>query len=380
MSGTSLTVMELCLAPGLGGLELYALRSAIALSQTYQVCAVLNPKGRLFQRFMEEGFVPVPQPRMSKHFPALAARGLARQIDEYAVDVIHVHWTKDLPLAVLAKGFSRRKPCLLHTRHMQITRPKHDLYHQWVYARVDHIIAITRDLEQRLKSFLGDSHSRKVSLLYHGAPEPALRLGGADIAYHRQRLGVPPRGFVVGIFGRIKHAKGQHLLLEALEQLSETNPDIHAILVGFSMEPDYMEELHRRAECAPLRGRIHFVDFSEEPQTLMQVCDAVALTSYEETFGMVLIEAMRAGVPVLGSDRGGVPEIITHQKTGLLFKSGDAKSLALQLTRLIEEPELRNTLAHNAERVAAQRFSWERHIDELAKIIQSSRPFLDKSA
>jgi glycosyltransferase involved in cell wall biosynthesis len=119
------------------------------------------------------------------------------------------------------------------------------------------------------------------------------------------------------------------------------------------------------AEQAGIGNNVVFMDFVKEPQKLMQLCDCILLASFEETFGLVLPEAMRSGVAVIGSNKGGVPEIIEHEKTGLLFVSGDANSLYQQIKRLYRNEAFKIQLANNGKVSADERFNTEKHFEQL---------------
>ena len=114
-----------------------------------------------------------------------------------------------------------------------------------------------------------------------------------------------------------------------------------------------------------------FQDFVSQPQQLMQLCDCVTLASAQETFGLVLPEAMRSGVAVIGSNSGGVPEIIDHEKTGLLFDSGNADDLYNQIEKLYLDPALKKVIAEQGKKSADERFNNELHFKQLEQYLQS---------
>ncbi len=360
-------VLELCLSPNLGGLELYMYRSAQALADEDEVVALINPEGMLRPRLeglsvevvgFVNGFAPLP---------FLAARRLARLIEQHGVDVMHIHWAKDLPLAALAKYFSNRKPKLVYTRQMQITRPKQDAYHRFLYRQVDTIITITRQLGERMRGLLPEDDQDKIVTLYYGVEAPAHLLTAAERTSLRQEHGFTPEQFVVGLIGRIKHYKGQHLLLEALAESRAQGEEMAALVVGKAIEVEYLDSL--KASSRQLGLAVTFLDFVDEPQRLMQICDCVLLSSYEETFGLVLAEAMRVGVAVVGSDCGGVPEIIEHGQTGMLFTSGDSQSLANVLQQLKRDPALRERLAIKGKEKADNTFNVMEHFRRLRQLL-----------
>lgn len=104
----------------------------------------------------------------------------------------------------------------------------------------------------------------------------------------------------------------------------------------------------------------------------MSCFDVVILASKCETFGLVLPEAMRAGVVVIGSNCGGVPEIIRHGETGLLFESENAEDLTNQLRKLIDDHQLCIKLASAGKAEADERFSEEKHFQRLLEIFRTA--------
>ncbi len=371
-------ILELCLSRDLGGLELYAYRCTEALAGTDHVVGVIHPQGRL-RGYFEKAKLPVLFMRHRfRPLPLLAARRLARIIDREAIEVIHVHHGKDLPLAAFAKAMSRRKPALVYTRQMQLTRPKQDAYHRFLYRQLDRLLTITEALAASARDRLPASDRQKVATLYYGVKAPTATLTPDERRRIRAEWGLPEDGFVVGLFGRKEEAKGQHLLLEALAQLRGRGVTVCAILVGHAMNPAYAGRLEDMVKTLGLESQVAFRDFVDAPQRWMQACDCVALTTYEETFGLVLAEAMRAGVAVLGSNSGGVPEIIEHEHSGLLFTPGDSAALAEQLLRLQADEELRENLARQGKEKADRLFVEGPHYaglrEQFAALISATEP------
>jgi glycosyltransferase involved in cell wall biosynthesis len=221
-----------------------------------------------------------------------------------------------------------------------------------------------------MRGFLNPAYADRVVPLYYGVAPPQSFLEEAARRVLRAELGVGEKTFLVGLIGRIKHYKGQHLLVEAIGRALAQGEDVAALIVGHAMEQEYLEGLQRQVAENGWQERILFRDFVEQPQRLMQACDTVVLTTVEETFGLVLVEAMRAGVAVVGSDRGGVPEIIDHGKTGLLFRSSDAEDLYRQLQRLWQDRDFCARLAAAGKAKADRVFDEERHFTALWALLQ----------
>ncbi|MBF0470345.1 MAG: glycosyltransferase family 4 protein [Gammaproteobacteria bacterium] len=360
--------MELCLSPDLGGLELYMQRCCSQLGP--EVVAVVAQTGKLYPRLLDSGVETHTLKRRSRPLPLFAAKRLALLLDALEIDLLHIHWTNDIPLAALAKRFSSRPIRLISTRQMQITRPKKDLYHDFLYRQIDLHLAITAALARTMRQMLNPLLAERVKTLYYGVPSPENWLTSDERLQLRQELGLDSSTFVVSLVGRIKRYKGQHLLVEAIGRAIDAGEDVAAVMVGHAIEAEYLAQLRQEVVSRGWQQRILFQDFCDNPQGLMQACDCVVLTTVEETFGLVLIEAMRAGVAVVGSDRGGVPEIIEHEESGLLFCSGDSDDLYQQLQRLWRDPQWRQELAR-AGRVRGDRlFAEDLHFQELRNLLQ----------
>jgi glycosyltransferase involved in cell wall biosynthesis len=252
---------------------------------------------------------------------------------------------------------------------MQLTRAKNDLYHRFLYGQMDVMVTITRLLESAARQRLPAADRDKVQTLYYGVKQPEQSLAPDERAALRHEWGAVDDAMVVGLFGRIEAFKGQHLMLQALAADINSNQRIHLLIVGHAMDKEYLTQLHHSVTERGLEGRVTFRDFVDNPQRWMQACDVIALTTLEETFGLVLAEAMRAGVAVLGSNSGGVPEIIEHEQTGLLFTAGDVTSLAQQLNRYAIDAQLRQRLAVAGKAFADQQFNEEEHFAKLREIL-----------
>lgn len=376
-----MNVLELCLSAGLGGLELYVFRSSEALAisplNKNTVIAVLRPDSKLDKYYKDHSSSNIPSSNVHhiKHFfsplPLLNARRLATIIDNNNIDVIHMHWGKDLPLAAFAKTFSKRKPALVYTRQMMITRAKNDFYHNFLYRQLDLMLTITKELEGLCKKFI-PLFANKITTLYYGVKQPEEMLDETSIQQQRENIGFSKDDFIAGLIGRLEESKGQHLLIDALHTAKQNNHDIKALIVGHEMNPGYRDQLKSQAKKLGVLDNIIFQDFTSEPQQLMQLCDCVILASGQETFGLVLPEAMRAGVAVIGSNSGGVPEIIDHEKTGLLFETKNANNLYQQLERLYLDADFKNKVAQQGKQSADARFDNASHFQQLEQHLNAT--------
>lgn len=365
-----MNIISLCLSKGLGGLELYALRSASQLTKTDEVLFITSSSSALEEKLNNENInTKIINPSFNP-LPLISAIKLAKIIDDFNANVLHMHWGKDLALASLAIKLSKSKPALIYTRQMQITRMKTDFYHQFLYKEMNLMLAITNQLRERCAHMLGNEIGERVKTLYYGVPEPEQLLSTQEINQKRQELNLDSNDFVIGLIGRLEDGKGQHLLIKAIAKAASENIMLKAIIVGHEMDAGYRDELKSLATELSISDNILFMGFVDKPQEVMQLCNCILLATYMETFGLVLPEAMRCGIAVIGSNAGGVPEIIDHEKTGLLFEPKNSDDLKMQLMLLHNDRDKCQQLAQAGKEKADKVFNNEQHFNRLREIFQ----------
>jgi glycosyltransferase involved in cell wall biosynthesis len=173
-------------------------------------------------------------------------------------------------------------------------------------------------------------------------------------------LGRPPTLLYVGRLEQTSAWKGVDVLVRALAILRQQFPNARLHLVG---EGDAVAALRRLAGSLGVGDAVHVLGRHSGAELVEQyrAADVVVLPSLTaaESFGIVLIEAMACGKPVIGSDVGGIPFVVRDDETGLLVPPGDEVALAKACARLLSDPEATAALAARGERSVRERFSWQ---------------------
>ncbi|TRX60867.1 glycosyltransferase family 4 protein [Fulvivirga sp. M361] len=354
-------IIELCLGKGLGGLELYFRKCCEVLCQDHHVVVVTKNNTRLADLSDAKDEHHYQVQHRVKHFPLASIRKLISIINKESIDLIHVHHKDDLPLVIWAKYLSKTKVKVVHTRQMQLPGSKKDLYHTFIYRGIDFLIAITDQLRREAEKKLPIDHA-KIGRLYYGVEK-------ADRTQLDNSFIVNPGQFNIGVFSRIEHQKGQHLVIEAANKLLKTNNHYDIYFIGDVMIGEYQKHLESQIEDES-RGHFHFKGFHTQPLSVMPLFDLIIMPSKNETFGLVLAEAMRAGVAVIATNSGGVPEIVDNGKEGLLFEWGNHDQLAQNIEKLYKQPEIRKNLALSGEQKADRLFNTKLHFDKLIEIFE----------
>ncbi|MEA2019662.1 MAG: glycosyltransferase family 4 protein [Campylobacterota bacterium] len=362
------TLVEVCMSPNLGGLELYMVRTSKALLSDFDVISVINEDSKLESYFSENDRYKTIK-KSSNIFMVGSARKLAKLIDENNVSIIHIHWTKDIPFVVLAKLFSKQKPKIVQSRHMTMTRYKDDFYHNFLYKNIDLMLPVTNQVKEQLEKFIPAVSRPRIETLYLGC-ENYTALSPKELSKFEDLHSIDSRCFNVGMVGRINKAKGQYLLIEAISKLKNINVKVY--FVGHEMEEGYIAELQAYAKVLNVADRVVFLGFLKETNSFYEACDLVVLASENETFGLVLIEAMNSGTAVVGSDSGGVLEIIENNENGLLFQSGNSESLSQKIRLLYGDVHFKMQLASNGKSSASKVFNSSVQYQKLSRILNQS--------
>lgn len=365
----SKNILELCLSPDLGGLELYMVRASHFLHDKTKVISVINEAGKLEQYYKDTPYAYEKIKRRNVFLSFLSASKLARIIDENEIDVVHLHWTKDIPTAVLAKFLSKRRPKLVQTRNMTMTRFKDDFYHRFLYKNIDMMLPVTYQVKEQLERFIPNDIRPKIEVLYMGAQSPEI-VEDSEKQRLKEQYALSD-AFTVGIVGRIEEGKGQYLVIDAVKQLLREGKNVQALIVGHAMEEDYLEKLKLDVAREGLEEKIIFTGFTREAQKLMQLLDVLVLATDRETFGLVLIEAMACEIAVIGTNNAGPLEIIDDNETGMLFEKNSSESLAEKIDQLYQDEALKKRISHAGKAKADEMFESTKQFEKLDYILEN---------
>jgi glycosyltransferase involved in cell wall biosynthesis len=157
----------------------------------------------------------------------------------------------------------------------------------------------------------------------------------------------------------VKADKGHETLLRAAAELIRDDRRFTLHIYG-SGDPKFIARLHELCVEAQLTERVTFHGFVADKAAIYQSLDVVVVPSVrDEPFGLAALEPAAHGLPVVASDRGGLPEVVLPEKTGLLFPAGDSHALSAQLARLIDDPSLRRALGVAGYRRLSAEFTEE---------------------
>lgn len=354
----SIHVTHVVLSLDVGGLErnvVNQVREAAALNQAASVLCVEGP-GALAPAVEALGARVVALGKRPGVQWKLAGR-LARALADLRPDVVHTHHIGSLFYTGLA---TRRVPVpvVVHTEHGR--EDYHRFRTRWLGRAAARRCQLFYCLTEDLAGFVAGHRvvrRRKLRVIRNGIDTAAFRDAGGDPAGVRAALGVPAAAPVVGTVGRLTEVKRQDVLLRAFARVQARLPDAHLVVVGDGPRRADLERLARELEVA---HRVRFVGFQPSSAPYLHAMDVFALTSRSEGMPQALLEACVAGRPVVASAVGGVPEVVTHDRTGLLFPDGDEGRLADGLLALLADRGRGRALGAAARDLVEGRYSVRR--------------------
>lgn len=291
-------------------------------------------------------------------FFAIVSR-VRRLLREERPDILHTHlYHPNLYGRLAALGLGLKG--VVASVHNVYRKPKmHRRLWNFLLSRVtDRVVAVSREVMEDVRRFDGVPRSR-LCLLPNGISLAALEVAETR-EQARERLAVS--GFCLGTVGRLAEQKGQAHLLEAMQAVLREMDEATLLVAG---DGPARQALEQQAQAAHLNGRVRFLGTRRDVALIYRALDVFVLPSLWEGLPLVLLEAMGAGLPVVATRVGGVPEVITQGENGLLVDPGDSRGLAQAILRLYREPALRSSLAAAGRETVARHYSQEAMLNRL---------------
>jgi glycosyltransferase involved in cell wall biosynthesis len=204
-------------------------------------------------------------------------------------------------------------------------------------------------------------------VIWNGIEIGISKIGLSEISEIRTNLfSSQSNEIVIALVGRISRWKGQMILLNAFNILLQNNKNIKLVFVGSPPpnQENFQFDLEKKIADFNLENRVVIIPFQNEIHKIWQAIDIAVVPSTEpEPFGMVAIEAMMAKKPIVGSNHGGLKEIIKNNETGFLFTPNSVDELIISLEKLIQCKSLRDEMGEKGYLRVIEEFSVKKYVD-----------------
>lgn len=296
--------------------------------------------------------------------PGPYRRALAA-VRDFKPHLIHGAVYEGVALAVVA-GRLGQVPIILgeETSDPVDRRWKGQLLYRLLSAAAHHMVAVSPAVQQYLTARLGLA-ADKVTLINNGVDEPN-PAPPAEVEKIRRRFGLHDEHIVIGTVGRLlDKCKRTSDLIRALALLKSRHSHIHLMVVGSGPDETMLRQL---SKSFGVEKQVHFAGYQSETRAFYETMDIFALASANEAFGMVLVEAMFAGLPVVASRVGGIPSVVHDKVSGLLVNPLQPMELANALEILVNDAALRKTMGQNGRLRASTCFTADRYVREIDRL------------
>lgn len=290
------------------------------------------------------------------------ARKIARIAQQENADIIHPHDSHAHSFTIMAaRFFGMKKSIVLHRRvDYPVSKSKASAY-KYNHPQIKKIICVSAEVKRILDQSL--AHTSKSVVVHSGIDLSKFDLS-SDLL--REEYGISPSKTIIGNVAAITQQKDYFTFVKAAEKIIENRKDVHFVIVGTGDQKKEIEEL---VEQKGLAAYFTFTGFRADIARVLPALDILLFPSEKEGLGTTVLDACAAEVAIAASDAGGIPEIITHQKNGLLAPVRDFNAHAQNCLRLINDPAERQKLVAEAKKTAMA-FSKENMAKKVFEVYQ----------
>lgn len=352
-------------SPNLGGQELQLLQQMRLLNaRGFECTLVCRPGSRVGAVAAEEGLSFFHAPFRNSVHPATLLKLVAWMHRNRPVAAI-CHSGHDANNLAVAARFLWRRPKLIRSKTYVAGRPRAFSHN----VLVDATIVPSEYLRSRVLENAAVRPSG-VEVLYPTIDFDRLarEAGAGEVPAEVDAWIRSSEGPLMVHASMLRPEKGHLTVIRAMARLSSSWPDLRLIIAGEGVE---RETILAAVREAGLERRILLAGLVSSVAPLLRRADLVLMPSLHEPLGMVQIEALSLGVPVVASDVGGIPETVRHERTGVLVAPGDVEAWASALDRALASPEGQRRLAESGRDDVLARFSSESHARRLIQLIES---------
>ena len=350
-----------------GGAEWHVVNLASALAeQGHRITLACTVEGVLAPLAEQAGISvrPLLHHLVKRRQSPRYAWKLAKLVRQSQFDLVHAHmYASALASAYALLGTSIP---LVITEHSQANwRSQYACRcSQWSYSQARHIIAVSREIRRRLIEQEGVPSDR-ISVIMNALPPVS-----------EQHKSIQPdlpaalrNGLLVGVAARLQPEKGVAYFLEAAAHVLQFLPEVHFLVMG---DGPQRKELQAYVEQLGVQEHVHFLGFRLDARAIIGLLNVLVVPSLSEGTPLVTLEAMSAGVPVVASAVGGIPEQVRHQSEGILVPPGDALALGEAVLHLLQNPTWMQQLGEAGRQRALSRFSFTTMLQETENVYRAT--------
>lgn len=353
-------ILQLCSARDIGGGEKHVIDLTNALAQLgHDLFAALASSSPVAKHLIELPADHIVEMPMRNSLALSTAMNLARLVREHKIQIVHAHIARDYPLAGLIAG--RGGAELVLTRHVLFPLSR---IHRLTLRRAKTVIAVSHAVAESLRA-RRIFRDEQIVIIQNGID--VTRFDTQPQIENTARLRV-------GTAGHLGPIKGLDDFVRVAALVAAERADVDFVIAG---EDKSASGEHRRALASltrqlGLQKRIQLLGWVEDITCFLSTLDVFVSPARAEPFGLAIVEAMAARIPVIATMSEGAQEIIEPQVTGVLVPIGDVAQMANAVLQLLSDHVLRKRLSQNARQAVVERFSLERMVESTESVYRAA--------
>lgn len=286
-------------------------------------------------------------------------------LDSVNAHIVHTHLIHGDLFGTLAAG----KRVVVQSRHND-DRFRHNvivkLLTRYLASRAKTIIAISDSLANFVRDVEGVTPSKITRIHYGLDPNEVVAKAKAGMLREELKIKDSP---LIGAVGRLTEQKGFEYLLEALARVRDNVKEAHLVIAG---DGERRHALESKAQSLNIADAVHFLGWRDDVPSIMIDLDALIVPSLWEGFGLVTLEAMALSKPIVASRVSALPEIISHNETGLLVPPADSAALADSILNLLRDPAKAKTMGQRGHARLEKEFTIQRMAQQHAVVYKEA--------
>jgi len=341
-----------------GGGEVLTLDLARSLSRRDVDIVLGCNRNSILQKKADKSGVQTISFPMRSEMDIFAVIFIANLIKRDKFDIVHCHTMRDHVLGSLAAKYLGGIPVI---RSQHIHYPENpSILAQLAYKKwTDVIICNSNYIKNNLEKVGIDPGL--LTVIHNG-----IDLGRMDIKTDRelfsQEICLDGRESLIGCVGSLFRTKGQEYLIKAFPRVLEKFPGCRLVLVGDGPQREKLESLAGKLE---IEGKVIFTGTRDDIPNILSCLDMMVIPSvWQEPFGLVNVEAMYSGIPLIATEVGGIPEIVENNITGITILPGREDLIAQAILRFLDDRDFARRVADNARKKVIEYFNADRMASE----------------
>jgi len=349
------TILHTESSTGWGGQENRTLQECIGLRKRgARVIILCQTESKLNKRALAEG-IDVRTCRMKKSYDILAINYIMKLIKNENIGIISSHSGRDSLLAGIAGRLSRRKPVIVRTRHLALP-----ITSKFTYSLLAHKVVTVSEYVKRYLAENGIA-PEKIAAIPTGIDTDKFNPDKVN-GILRQELGLQKDVLVVGTIAILRRKKGHHIILDAIPSVLREIPNAVFVFAG---DGPQREHILNKIKALGLSEKVFILGLRKDIPEILKSIDVFALPTLQEALGTSFIEAMAMAKPVIGSDVGGVGEVIKNSVNGYLIEPDNPLALADAIIKMLKDREAARLMGVEGRKMVEKDYTIEKMCERM---------------